>query len=88
MSACVSIPNAFRSAVQAYSETPLVVTPDAQYSFAQIDVASDAIAAALAVFHERVRGRGDRERHDELTTGHCYSSPSSSASIASRVRFS
>jgi len=48
MPACVSIPAAFRSAVQAHADAPLVVTPDAQHSFARIDAASDAIAAALA----------------------------------------
>lgn len=48
MSACVSIPAAFRSAVQAHADAPLVVTPEAQHSFARIDAASDAVAAALA----------------------------------------
>jgi len=57
MSACVSIPAAFRSAVQAYADAPLVVTPDAQYSFTQIDVASDAIAAALSA---AAIGQGER----------------------------
>lgn len=47
MSACVSIPDAFRSAVKAHADAPLVVTPQAQHSFAQIDAASDAVAAAL-----------------------------------------
>ena len=48
MPACVSIPAAFRSAAQAYADAPLVVTPDAQHSFARIDAASDAVAAGLA----------------------------------------
>ena len=53
----VSIPHAFRSAVRAYADAPLVVTPDAQHSFAQIDAASDAVAAGLA---GAAIGKGDR----------------------------
>ena len=57
MSACVSIPAAFRSAVQAHGDAPLVVTPDTQHSFGQIDRASDSVAAALA---GAAIGKGDR----------------------------
>jgi long-chain acyl-CoA synthetase len=34
--------------VQAHADRPLVITPDAQYSFARVDAASDAVASALA----------------------------------------
>lgn len=57
MSECVSIPDAFRSAVRAYADAPLVVTPETQHSFAQIDAASDALAAGLA---GAAIGKGER----------------------------
>ncbi len=43
-----SIPQCFRATAARYAERPLVVTPDANYSFAAIDRASDGIAGALA----------------------------------------
>ena len=57
MTDSVSIPAAFRSAVQAFAEAPLVVTSGAVYSFIQIDRSSDGIAAGLA---EGGIVRGDR----------------------------
>jgi long-chain acyl-CoA synthetase len=48
MPAPVSIPTAFRQAVQRHPEAALVVTPGATHSFTHIDAASDAVAAALA----------------------------------------
>ena len=57
MSECVSIPDAFRSAARLYADAPLVVTPDTQHSFTQIDQASDAVAAALA---DMAIGQGER----------------------------
>ncbi len=42
-----AIPEAFRAAVRRFSASPLVVTAEASHSFAEIDVASDRIAAGL-----------------------------------------
>ncbi|MGB5252328.1 MAG: long-chain fatty acid--CoA ligase [Sedimenticolaceae bacterium] len=44
----VSIPAAFRAAVDRFCDDALVVTPDGRYSFAQVDEASDAVAGALS----------------------------------------
>ena len=44
----VSIPDAFRSAVAANRDAPLVLTPGRQHGFGEIDEASDAVAAALS----------------------------------------
>ena len=57
MSSCVSIPEAFRSAVRTHADAPLVITQDARHSFVEIDVASDAVAASLAA---AAIGKGER----------------------------
>ena len=46
------------------------------------------VAAARTVVGERMRRRGDRERHDELAAGHGYFNPSRSTSSFSMLMFS
>ena len=46
------------------------------------------VSAARAVLLERMRGRGKRERHEDLAAGHDYFSASSSSSTFAGVRFS
>ena len=48
MSPTESIPQRFRASVERYADQALVVTQDAQYSFAEVDLASDGVAASLA----------------------------------------
>lgn len=57
MSAAVSIPEAFRKAVDAFADADLVVMPDRRLSFAQVDRASEGVAATLS---RRGVAKGDR----------------------------
>lgn len=47
MTATLSIPAAFSAAVAAHADSPLVVTPERIHSFAELDAASDRLAAAI-----------------------------------------
>ena len=53
----ISIPDQFRQTAATYAEQTLVVTPQKNYSFAEVDDASDRVAAAL--YREGVT-KGDR----------------------------
>lgn len=52
-----SIPDLLRQTAQAYNDNPVVLFPDRSVSFAEVDSASDHIAAALT---ERGIRKGDR----------------------------